>query len=158
MNGLSLHIKRVVTEGQFDALPLGWQIKISHSFFFDDFLIMGMIDRFKLLSLFHIFTKFGRATSLIMNLLKSNILYGSSDLDDIAYIQRLFGVGANSLAGGMKYLEYHIKPCRYRINDWFWLVDRFYKKIMEWEFICLSLGGHITLTPKFIEPTYLCVV
>ena len=126
-------------ESNFGALSLGCDIKVSHSFFVDDILIMGMIDRFSWLALYHIIIKFGNPTSLIMNLMKSIILYDTCDMDDIAYIQRPFGVETDTLTGGIKYMGYHIKPYRYRINYWMWLFDKFHKKITGWEFICLSL-------------------
>jgi len=96
------------------------------------------------------YLQFGWATGLIMNLLKSTILYGSCDMHDIAYIQRIFRVGADSLEVGMKYLGYRIKPCKYKNNDWLWLVECFYKEIMGWEFRWLLLGGHITLTQSVL--------
>lgn len=73
---------------------------------------MGKINRFAWLDLFHIFEKFGNATGHIMNLQKSIILYGTCDMEDISYIHKLVGVGTKTLVGGMKYLGYHIKPCR----------------------------------------------
>lgn len=108
---------------------------------------MGMVNRFAWLALFHIFAKFGNCMGLIMNLHKSIILYGTCDMEDITYIRRLFGVGTETLVGGMKYLCYHIKQCWYRINYWMWLVDRFDKNITGWEFRCLSLGG-VLLSPN----------
>lgn len=44
-----------------------------------------------------------------MNVLKSAILYGSYNLNDIAYMERIFGVGSDPLVVGMKYLGYHLK-------------------------------------------------
>lgn len=54
MDGLSVHIKWVVAQGNFRALVLGLTSKY-HSFFVDDVLIMGMISRFAWLTLYHIF-------------------------------------------------------------------------------------------------------
>lgn len=57
MDGLSFHIKKAVLDGQFLSLHMGNYIKISHSFFVDDVLIMGMLNRFSWLTLFHVFSK-----------------------------------------------------------------------------------------------------
>lgn len=134
MDVLSLHIKKEVVIRHFEALQISSQIFLSHSFFVDDILIMGMNNRYKWLTLSQIFKKFGWARVLFMNDLKSSILYGTCNLEDIAYIQRNFGVGANPLVVGMKYLGYHLKPCKYKNINWMWLVDRFHKKIKGWEF------------------------
>lgn len=86
IDGLSFHTKKALAGGVISAMVLGRNIRIYHSFFVDDVLIMGMINRIAWLALFHIFSKFGNATRLYMNLQKSIILYGYSDLEDIAYI------------------------------------------------------------------------
>lgn len=99
MDRLSLHIKRVVVEGELRALFLGRNIRISHSFFVDDVLIMGMITKINWLELYHIFYKFRNATGIFMNHQKYIILYGKSNMEDIKCIQRLFGVDADSLVG-----------------------------------------------------------
>lgn len=46
MDGLSFHIKKEVVHDQFQAMHMGKNIKISHGFFVDDVLIMGMLNRF----------------------------------------------------------------------------------------------------------------
>jgi len=145
MDGLILHIKKAVAEGQFLALNMGSDNDISHSFFVDDVLIMGMLNHFSWLTLFHKFTKFANATTLYMNLHKSIIYHGICDMEIVAYIKSLFGVEVDQMMNGMKYLGYHIKPCGYKVADWSWLADCFFKRISGWEFICLSLGGHIIL-------------
>lgn len=118
MDGLSLHIRNAVAEGQFQAVHLGCDIRISHSFFVDDVLIMGMLNRLAWLTHFHIFAKFANATGLYMNLQKSIVFHGICDMEVIAYIHILFGVASELMSGGMKYLGYHIKPCSYKVNDW----------------------------------------
>jgi len=143
MDRLSLHINKEVLDGKFQALHMGNDIKISHSFFVDDVLIMGMLNLFAWLTLFHVFTKFAKATGLHMNLQKSIVYHGICDMEAVAYIKSLFGIDAEQRMCGMKYLGHHIKPCGYRIIKWQCLVDSFYKRISRWEFRCLSLGGRI---------------
>lgn len=55
MDGLILHIKKAVAEGQFQALHMGNDIEISNNFFVDDVLIMGMLNYFAWLTLFTYF-------------------------------------------------------------------------------------------------------
>lgn len=54
------------------------------------------------------------------------------------------------MSGGIKYLGYHIKPCNYRVLDWQWLIDRFYRKILGWEFRYLLMGNRFILTQALI--------
>ena len=68
MDGPSLHIQKVVAKGKFQALHMGRDIYISHSFFVDDILIMGIIKSFARLHLFNIFAKLGNASGFLMNL------------------------------------------------------------------------------------------
>lgn len=68
MDGLSLHIRKAVAEGMFHALHMERDSKISHSFFIDDVLIMGMLNCFTWLSLFHVFSNFANDTGLYVNL------------------------------------------------------------------------------------------
>ena len=46
MDCLSLHIKIMVLEDQFQPLKMGNNIKISHNLFVDDILMMGMLCHF----------------------------------------------------------------------------------------------------------------
>lgn len=80
-----------------------------------------------------------------MNLQKSILYHNICDMEVVSYIKSLFGVAADLMMSGMKYLGYHIKPCGYKVANWLWLVDRFFKRIYGWEFRCLSMGGHIIL-------------
>lgn len=71
MDNLSLRIKKAVEEDQFQALVMGINNQISHGFFVDDVLIMGMLNRLSWMNLFHIFKKFEIVFGLVMNLQKS---------------------------------------------------------------------------------------
>jgi len=92
-------------------------IYISHSFFVDDMLIMGILKMSSWFHIFNIFAKFGNSSRLLMNLQKSIILDDICDEEIIAYIKLLFGVAFEPLLGGMKYLRFHIKPCSYKVSD-----------------------------------------
>jgi len=114
---LSLHLKKAVEDGQFQALIIGENIKISHNFFVDDVLILGMLNRFTWLTLFHILKTNSNATSLHMNLHKLIVYHDMCDTKVIDYIKGLFGIETEPMKFGMKYLGYHIKPCSYRNAD-----------------------------------------
>lgn len=114
MDGLSLHISKAMEHDHFQALKMGLNINTSHGVFIDDVLIMGMLNHFSQLCLFHIFRRFSNATGLYLNAQKSIVFHGKCALDIIIYIKNLFGIEAQFLCDGIKYLGYHMKPCKCR--------------------------------------------
>lgn len=150
LDGLSLHITNAVVDEHFQPLHIDKNIWISHIFFIDDMLITEMLNRFAWLHLFHIFFNFGNATDLMINQSKSAIIHVHGDRDITDYIANLFRISSENMSSGLKYLRFHIKPCKYRVLDSQWFVDRFYKKILGWEFRCLSMGSCFTLTRVLI--------
>jgi len=90
MDSLSLHIKKVVLEDQFQTLKMGNNISISHNPFVDNILIMGMIFCFSWLCLVHIYSRFANASSLPMNVNKSILYHGQCDLETISYTKVYF--------------------------------------------------------------------
>lgn len=94
MDGLSLQIKKVVAHGHIQALEMGMNIKISHSLFVDDVLIMEILNRFTWLYLFHIFNKFAIISGPSMNLHQSIVYHDVGDLEVIEYIRNIFGIEA----------------------------------------------------------------
>ena len=46
---------------------------------------------------------------------------------------------------GFKYLIYMLKPNNYKVEDWMWLIKKVERRIDNWVFIFLSLGGRFTL-------------
>jgi hypothetical protein len=51
----------------------------------------------------------------------------------------------------MKYLGFFLKPNNYRVNDWMWLLKKIEKRIENWTFRWLSLGGRLTLANSFLQ-------
>ena len=49
------------------------------------------------------------------------------------------------LEKGFKYLGYFLKPNEYKVQDWHWLLEKFGKRIQNWTFRLLSIGGRLTL-------------
>ena len=49
------------------------------------------------------------------------------------------------LQSGITYLGFNLKPLNYRVADWFWLLNKFEKRIKHWAFKYLSLGGRLVL-------------
>jgi hypothetical protein len=45
----------------------------------------------------------------------------------------------------MKYLGFYLKPNNYRVADWKWMIQKVEKRIGNWSFCWLSLGGRLIL-------------
>ena len=56
----------------------------------------------------------------------------------------------------MKYLGFHLKPCKYLLKDWDWLIPKVEKRIKNWSYRWLSNGGKLTLVKSVLEaiPVY----
>ena len=59
---------------------------------------------------------------------------------------------------GFKYLGFFLKPNNYRVKDWFWHIKKIEKRISNWNFRFLSLGGMPTLIKATLQriPIYWC--
>jgi hypothetical protein len=51
----------------------------------------------------------------------------------------------------MKYLGFYLKPNGYRIMDWNWLIEKIEKRISNWTFLWLSLGGRLVLVKSVLQ-------
>ena len=56
----------------------------------------------------------------------------------------------------MKYLGFYLKPCKYLMKDWDWLIAKAEKRIKNWSFRWLPKGGKLTLVKSVLEaiPVY----
>jgi hypothetical protein len=56
----------------------------------------------------------------------------------------------------MKYLGFFLKPNNYRVVDWNWMIQKIEKRIGNWTFRWLSLGGRLILAKSVLQslPVY----
>jgi hypothetical protein len=62
-----------------------------------------------------------------------------------------FIISFNNLEEGMKYLGFCLKPNGYRIVDWNWFIEKVVKRINNWTFRWLSLGGRLILVKDVLQ-------
>jgi hypothetical protein len=57
---------------------------------------------------------------------------------------------------GLKYLGFHLKPNKYRKEDWTWLLEKLERRLKVWSFRWLSRAGRVTLEKSVLEaiPVY----
>ena len=76
---------------------------------------------------------------------KSSFLFNDIDDDTRRNITDLLPYKMEPIIKGFKYLGYRLKPLGYRTNDWQWLLTMFEKRINNWKYRMLSLGGKVVL-------------
>jgi hypothetical protein len=71
-------------------------------------------------------------------------------------LKAIFNIKIVSIDQGMKYLGFNLKPNNYKVNDWMWILKKIEKRIRNWTFRWLSLGGRLTLETSVLQsiPVY----
>jgi len=146
MESLSLHIKRAILQKRIKPLPICREIHMSYNLFVDDILLSALLCRTTWSCIHEIMVNFQKASGLCINDTKSFFYVENVNGDIISFIIELFNIKALPIKRGLKYLGFNLKLASYRLADWAWITDRFYKRISTWEYKCLSLGGRTILT------------
>ena len=76
---------------------------------------------------------------------KSNIYSYNVPYEILANFKSLLQFNFGHLEGGFRYLGFVLKPNKYRVVDYLWLVKKIERRIANWSYRFLSLGGRITL-------------
>jgi hypothetical protein len=144
-------LKKVVEEGSFHGLKVATETIISHLFFVDNVLILS-IGKFEDWMVFQsILTNFCLASSMDVNCQKSCFLAQNIDPSLEQRMQEEFNIQFISIDKGMKYLGFYLKPNNYRVGDWNWMVQKVEKRIGNWSFHWLSLGGRLILAKSVLQ-------
>ena len=72
------------------------------------------------------------------------------------FLQDVFTFPLSKIEKGLKYLGFHLKPCRYLIKDWDWLIAKVEKRVTNWSYRWFSKGGKLILIKFVLEsiPVY----
>ena len=76
---------------------------------------------------------------------KSGFLFNELDEGVLNNILNYLPYKVDPIHMGFKYLGYFIKPLRYEVKEWRWLLNNFKKRINHWSYKLLSLGGILVL-------------
>jgi hypothetical protein len=149
-------LKKVVEEGKFHGIKVATETIITHLFFVDDVLILGIGKFEDWMDFQSILTNFCLASGMDVNCHKSCFLAQNIDSSLEQRMQATFNIQFVSIDEGMKYLGFYIKPNNYRVADWKWLIQKVEKRIGNWTFRWLSLGGRLILTKSVLQslPVY----
>ena len=99
---------------------------------------------------------FCKASGMIINEDKSYFYYAGLNESQLISIHNIFSFNMDKIEHGMKYLGFHLKPCRYLKKDWDWLITKVELRIKNWSFRWLSKGGKLILVKSVLEaiPVY----
>ena len=102
-------------------------------------------------TLYEVFKVFCKPSGMNINEDKSALYFSNLDDTEIINIQNIFAFSVVKLENGMKYLDFHLKCCRYMLKDWDWLISKVEKMIRNWSFRWLSKGGKLILVKYVLE-------
>jgi hypothetical protein len=129
MEGLSLSLKKGQGEEKLFGIKVSRIINILHLLFMDDVLIMTKASIEEWDEINKILDVFCSATSLMINVQKSNSLHSGVQQGTLEYLKELFQYNFNDLLEGFTYLGFFLKPNSYKVEDWHWLISKFEKRI-----------------------------
>ena len=99
---------------------------------------------------------FTKATGMMITEDKSSFYYSRLDEAELISLQNIFSYTVLKIDSGMKYLGFYLKPCRYLLKDWDWLIAKAEQCIKNWSYRWLSRGGKLILIKSVLEalPVY----
>jgi hypothetical protein len=151
MEGLSLLLKDSEREGKLTGIKVSRTIKIVHILFVDDVIIMTNATMQEWWEIDKVLKFFCSASGLQVNGSKSTLLQEGMTEHDLFPCKSLFPYRFSDLDSGFNYLGYFLKTGLQRVEDWGWLIKKMEKKIDNWCYRWLSLGGCFTLLKSVLE-------
>jgi len=148
-----LHAKLCET---YHGLPFGNDTVLTHVLFVDDIVMVNDGSEQSLSTLYEILMHFCKASGMQINDNKSSLYFSCMEDSEVITLQNIFSFPVDRIVKGMKYLGFHLKPCRYLIKDWDWLIIKVEQRIQNWSFRWLSKGGKLILIKAVLEaiPVY----
>ena len=102
--------------GVLRGISFGNDISISHVLFVDDIVMVSDASEQSLSTLYEVLYIFCKASRRLINDDKSSILHSSLDEFELITVQNIFSFPVTKLEFGLKYLGFHLKPCRYLLK------------------------------------------
>ena len=126
-------------------------VYITHMLFMDNVLILWEGSYSEWNHYDSIISLFCDASSLAVNVQKSNFVYSCNDMEIRNQIASLLPYKMTGLEGGFKYIGFFFKPNGYKNGDWEWLINKIKRKINSWPFWWLPLGGRLLLVNYVLQ-------
>jgi hypothetical protein len=157
MESLSLLLKTSQSQGLISGIKVVRLTKILHILFVDDILLLtkASIEEWKEIE--RIIQLFCKVSGLRVNMTKSTIHFSGMVESELSDFKHTLPYKFSDLLVGFKYLGYYLKSRIQKTNDWRWILSKFEKKIHQWSYRWLSLGGRYILC-KYVFETYLLAI
>ena len=99
---------------------------------------------------------FTKTFGMLINEEKTSFYYFGLDDTELISLQNIFSFTVLKIDSAMKYLGFYLKPCKYLLKDWDWLIAKTEKRIKNLSFRWLSRGGKLILIKSILEalPVY----
>ena len=97
---------------------------------------------------------FLKATALKINDKKSTLTTSGLSLEEGGRIEGLLHFDVKSLQDNFKYLGFHLKPDKYWIQDWKWLLVKIEKNLNNWGLKWLSRVGRLVFIKSALMSPY----
>ena len=94
---------------------------------------------------------FCKEYGMVINEDKSSFYCSGLDESELISLNNVFSFFVDKIESGMKYLGFHLKPCRYLLKDWGWIIFKEEKGIKNWSFMWVTKGGKLTLVKYVLE-------
>ena len=94
---------------------------------------------------------FCNASGMSISIDKSCFLHNNIDTVILTDFSRVLPYQMEPIHTGFKYLGFYLKPLGYRVCNWYWLVQKFEKRISLWTHKLLSLGGKLILVQSILS-------
>ncbi len=131
MDSFSREIQAMKEARKIKGCGITRNTRLSHLLFIDDILRTG-VEKLSEWEAFHkIFHDFHKASGLYTNIIKSELLSNGGETTYIIDIADLFGVKIRPLSQGFIYLGRFLKPNKYKIVDWDWLIAKFENSLLK---------------------------
>ena len=131
--------------GNIQGINISDNLLITHLLFVDDVILFGIVTIEEWQDYKELLDTFCNATSMEINEAKSSFLYNDVDETIRSKILSRFPYKMEPLTNGFKYPGFYLKPLGYSSNDWRWFIKKFEKKLSNWTYRLLSLGGRLIL-------------
>eukprot|EP00253_Pinus_taeda_P030204 PITA_30204 len=153
MEGLSRLLASARDRQQIMGIKIAEDFFLTHLLFVDDVLIFlnGSIGDSTALQ--HAMHLFQMATGMKINVQKSTITTVGCTTHESAFALQRFPFNSLTLAEGIKYLGFRLKPIGYKIADWLWLITKVERRLQIWYHRYLSRARRLILIKAVIEAT-----
>ena len=99
--------------GTFHGISFGNNITLTRVLFMDDIVMVSDGSEQSLSTLYEVLHVFCNASGMVINEDKSSFYYSILDESELITLHNIFSFFVVNIESGMKYLGFHLKPCRY---------------------------------------------